>query len=214
MAQHRWLSLGAHLDRVVHPHPRPPSHYPGQVRRRRVPASGAVSITVYALAHEAFSPPLTPRTLHSMRYKAVGGTPPSRIGPVFTIFGRCRTVIVGRRRRTSPPMPVSPTSSEDCPSCSTTNAWIDQKVEEGTAVVEPACKEPATPPSTAPHGEYPPAWAGVNRSADPPVKLELRLPTTTSTRTGCVGIARLPALSYDSWDASSYHDEPVCPKSP
>lgn len=155
---------------MVHPHPRPPSRYPGQVCRRRVPTSGAVSTTVYALAQEAFSPPLTPRTLHSMRYKAVGGTPPSRIGPVFTVLGRCRTVIICRRRRTSPPMAGFPTASKDCRSRSTTNAWIDQKVEEGTAVVEPACKETTTTPGTAPHGGCPPPWTRINCFADSPVK--------------------------------------------
>ncbi|GAA5951545.1 hypothetical protein JCM8115_005173 [Rhodotorula mucilaginosa] len=133
-----------------------------------------------------------------MRYKAVGGTPPSRIGPVFTVLGRCRTVIICRRRRTSPPMAGFPTASKDCRSRSTTNAWIDQKVEEGTAVVEPACKETTTTPGTAPH--------------------ELPLPASAydpicSTRTGCVGLARLPALPYDSWDASSHNDEAECTKS-
>ena len=67
-------------------------------------------------------------------------------------------------------MPVSPTSSEDCRSRSTMNAWIDQKVEEGTAIVEPVSKETSKTPFAAPHGEYPPAWAGVNCFADSPVK--------------------------------------------
>ncbi|KAG0659493.1 hypothetical protein C6P46_005130 [Rhodotorula mucilaginosa] len=133
-----------------------------------------------------------------MRYKAVGGTPPSRIGPVFTVLGRCRTVITRRRRRTSPPMAGFPTASEDGRSRSTTNAWIDQKVEEGTAIVKPVSKETSKTPFAAPH--------------------ELPLPASTrnsicSTRTGCVGLARLPALPYDSWDASSHNDEVECTKS-
>lgn len=44
VAKHRWHSLGTHVDRVVHLHPRPPSHNSGQVCRRRFPVSSAHAI--------------------------------------------------------------------------------------------------------------------------------------------------------------------------
>lgn len=106
-----------------------------------------------------------------MRYKINGGeTPPARVGPVFTVLGRCRRAVIPRRSRQVPlPLPLSPTGSEDGRSRSTTITWVDQKVDEGVADAPPAghkesenppdCHKELENPPLAPHGEFTPAWA-------------------------------------------------------
>lgn len=167
MARHRRGKLGTRLDRMVHPYSSASAGYPSQICRRRFPACGAVSLSFLSL----YRATLTMSATRSMRYKINGGeTPPARIGPVFTVLGRCRRAVIPRRGRQAPhPLPLSPIGSEDGRSRSTTITWVDQKVDEDVKDGPPIChKESENPPvcrnelehpALAPHGESSLAWA-------------------------------------------------------
>ncbi|TKA55051.1 hypothetical protein B0A53_02526 [Rhodotorula sp. CCFEE 5036] len=88
-----------------------------------------------------------------MRYKINGGeAPPARIGPVFTVLGRCRRAVIPRRGRQAPlPLPLSPIGSEDRRSRSTTITWVDQKVDEDVKDGPPICHKETTASCLDPH---------------------------------------------------------------
>lgn len=90
-----------------------------------------------------------------MRHKLEGGPPPARTGPVFTFLGRGLKLMGARKDHCRPPVPLSPVSSDDGRSRSTTITWVDEKVNESpAAVVLQVCgKASQTAATFAPHGK-------------------------------------------------------------
>ncbi|GAA5862870.1 hypothetical protein JCM3774_006669 [Rhodotorula dairenensis] len=160
----------------------------------------SVILALLLIIQVKFADDAFPLAAH-MRHKLEGGPAPSRTGPVFTLLGRGLKRMGAPKTHHRPPVPLSPTSpvgSDDGRSRSTTITWVDEKVDEGPAVVLSVCgKESPTTPTFAPRDIPLPASTRSSISA-------------YSTETTSPGLAGLPELFYD---ASSYDSKEERPES-